>query len=282
MARLEGRNAQGCEARRENRGVEPASPTLYLSLTAAVSILAVAAATGFCVLASPRLASWHPAAAAALRYATAAFAAALCACITFEALSVWLGKDLVRLVPEWRRALFGALYPLCRAAGRIAGQSTGDVAASYIALSNALALRGGAEWRRGPLLVLLPRCLQREGCTQAITEEIRNCRRCGNCDIAELVALMERYGLRMAVATGGRLARAMVRELRPSGVIAIACGRELIEGLVGIRGIPVFCIPNRMPEGPCRNTRVDLGEFEATVRRLMEGEKGGRGEGVPG
>jgi hypothetical protein len=52
---------------------------------------------------------------------------------------------------------------------------------------------------------------------------------------------------------------------------AVACERELLEGLREIGGVPVICITNRRPEGPCKNTEVDLEEFEAAVRRLTGG-----------
>lgn len=265
---------------RGRAGEEPerrATPALYLFLTAAVSAVLAAAAAGLWFLFAPRLAAWHPFAAAASWCALAALAAAWGAYIAVEGLSARLGKDLLRRAPGVRRALLGACYPLCRAAGRLAGRTAEAVAASFIACSNAMAVRRAARPAGGGLLVLLPRCLQREGCAQAVSMDVRNCRRCGGCDLAKLVPLMERYGFRMAVATGGRLARALVRDLKPSGVIAVACERELLEGIAGIGGIPVVCIANRRPEGPCRNTRVDLGEFEAAVHRFMGGGEGWEG-----
>ncbi|MEI6633868.1 MAG: DUF116 domain-containing protein [Chlamydiota bacterium] len=248
---------------------KPPSPALYLSLTAAVSFLAAAAGAGIWHLVSPRLAACHPSVVASLRYALAAAVGVWGVCIVLEALSLRLQRDILRAVPAGaRRALFGMLYPLCRAAGILAGRSTDAVAASYIAFSNGLVMRAGEKGVRGLLLVLLPRCLQREGCARAVTEDVKNCRACGNCDLAELVPLMERHGFTMAVATGGGLARAMVRDLKPAGVIAVACERELLEGLREIGGVPIICITNRRPEGPCRNTQVDIEEFKAAVRRL--------------
>lgn len=249
------------DPRTGGEAAKPPSPALYLSLTAAVFFLAAAAAGAACSLLAPSVA-------APLRVAVATAAGVYGAWIGIEALSLRSRRDLLGAVPAGlRRALFAAPYPLCRAAGRIAGRSADAVAASYIALSNGLFGKGIS----GRLLVLLPRCLQREGCAQAVTEDVRNCLGCGKCDMAALVPLMERYGFHMAVATGGRLARAMIRDLKPAGVIAVACERELLEGLLEIGGTPVICITNLRPEGPCKNTAVDIREFEAAVRRLKEG-----------
>ncbi len=151
-------------------------------------------------------------------------------------LSAGLGKDLLGRAPGVRRALLGAAcYPLCRAAGRLLGRSAEAVGASFIAYSNALAVRGAARPGGGGLLVL-PRCLQREGCAQAVSMDVRNCRRCGGCDLSNLVPLMERYGFQMAVATGGRLARALVRDLEAVRGDRGRLRARTARGIAGIRG----------------------------------------------
>lgn len=246
---------------------KPPSAALYLSLTAAVSLLAAAVVAAACSLLTPSVK-------APLRGALAAAACVWMAWIALEALSLRSRRDLLGVFPAGlRRKPFEALYPLCRAAGRAVGRSADAIAASYLAFSNGLSASAAGTGIRGRLLVLLPRCLQREGCARAVTEDVRNCLGCGKCDMAALVPLMERYGFLMSVATGGRLARAMIRDLKPAGVIAVACERELLEGVRAVGGMPVICITNLRPEGPCRNTAVDIRGFEAAVRRLMEGKR---------
>lgn len=252
-----------------------ASAALYLSLATAVSV----AAGGAAAAASRLLA---PAAAAPFRGALAAAAGAWGLLLLLEAVSSATGRNLLRpLSANARRRALGAIYPACRLAGLAAGRSADAVAASYLAFSNGLEPGGSKGRIRGRLLVILPRCLQREGCARAVTEDVRNCIRCGKCDMAALLPLMERHGFAMAVATGGRLARAMVRDLKPAGVIAVACERELVEGLRGAGGVPVICIPNRRPEGPCRNTSVDMADLEAAVLRLAGAPRGEEASGSP-
>jgi hypothetical protein len=126
--------------------VKPPSPALYLSLSAAVALFIAAGGAGICYLVSPRLAAWHPAIAASLRCALAATVGVWGGYIVLEALSLRLQRDLLRAVPAGaRRAMFGMLYPLCRAAGLLAGRSTDAVAASYIAFSNGLVTRAGEK-----------------------------------------------------------------------------------------------------------------------------------------
>jgi hypothetical protein len=66
----------------------------------------------------------------------------------------------------------------------------------------------------------------------------------------------------MSVVAGGEKAKEIVVNLSPSGVIAVACESELVKGLQAISRIPVIAVPNRRPKGPCRDTVIDLEEFE--------------------
>lgn len=177
-------------------------------------------------------------------------------------LSAWFKTDCLRLLPlNFRRSIFVWSYPFCRIIGKLLGFSAESVAASFIIFSNLLNLASIRARPSDQLLVLLPRCLQDSQCREAVVEEVMGCKRCKRCDIAALVELMERYRYRMAVVTGGRAAQELVRKLSPSGVVAIACEHELLEGLREIGSIPVVCIPNRRPAGPCKNTEVDIAEF---------------------
>jgi hypothetical protein len=78
-------------------------------------------------------------------------------------------------------------------------------------------------------------------------------------------------GLRLAVATGGTIARRIVVENRPQLIIAVACERDLAHGIQDTFPIPVFGILNQRPHGPCRDTRVMLEEVRKAVERFMAG-----------
>ena len=77
-------------------------------------------------------------------------------------------------------------------------------------------------------------------------------------------------GARFVVATGGEEARAAVREQRPGAVFAVACERDLVEGLRDV--LPRFLVQglsNRRPEGPCRNSEIDLPAAKALMEALL-------------
>lgn len=158
--------------------------------------------------------------------------------------------------------------PLMTLLGRTLGISSADVQASFIRVNNELV---AAEGRRVPaerILVLLPHCLQQSRCAQRLTYEVDHCRRCGLCDIGALLTLRDTYGLRLAVATGGTIARRIVVENRPLLIIAVACERDLAHGIQDTYPIPVWGILNQRPHGPCRDTRVVLDDVRAAVERF--------------
>lgn len=118
------------------------------------------------------------------------------------------------------------------------------------------------------ILLLLPHCLQNHNCQYRITFDPTNCRRCGECPVGDLLSLSERTGVEIAVATGGTLARRHVQEKKPLAVIAVACPRDLGQGMLDAWPVPVFGIENSRPCGDCLDTRVDLAAVEKAVREL--------------
>jgi len=141
---------------------------------------------------------------------------------------------------------------------------------SFIEINNRL-LVSSHRRRIAPdrLLLLLPHCLQQSECQRRITTSINNCKECGGCDIDDLVKLARAYRVRIAVATGGTLARKIVRDHRPELIVAVACERDLTSGIHDTFPLPVYGILNRRPEGPCWNTRVDIAMVEKTLQIFL-------------
>ena len=77
----------------------------------------------------------------------------------------------------------------------------------------------------------------------------------------------------MGVATGGTLARQMVKEIRPKAIIAVACERDLTSGIQDVFPLPVIGVLNERPFGPCFNTRVDIKKVEAAILDILDTEE---------
>ncbi len=155
------------------------------------------------------------------------------------------------------------LYPVMMLAGAFWKSKKEAFQICIIKLNNRL-VRGG-NYKVKTMLLLLPHCIQTTECDVRITHNISNCKRCGRCNIRDLINISEKHGLRLFVATGGTIARRIVKDARPQAIIAVACERDLSSGLVDTFPLPVLGILNERPFGPCVNTRVDIGKVEEAI-----------------
>lgn len=156
--------------------------------------------------------------------------------------------------------------PVMELLARAFGISAQEVRRSFIKVNNELTQTYCGAVAPERILILLPHCLQRTDCTIRLSYGVDACERCGRCPIAGLLELRDRHGVRLAVATGGTIARRTVVETRPNLIIAVACERDLTSGIQDTHPLPVFGILNDRPEGPCRNTLVTLELVEKALR----------------
>jgi hypothetical protein len=134
---------------------------------------------------------------------------------------------------------------------------------AVIRMNNRLVMAERTKTKK--ILLLLPHCIQTTECTIRLTHNIYNCERCGRCEIKDLIELAEEKKLELFVATGGTIARKIVKETRPEAIVAVACERDLTSGLVDTYPFPILGITNERPYGPCFNTRVDLDKVKEAI-----------------
>ena len=115
------------------------------------------------------------------------------------------------------------------------------------------------------LLILLPHCIQNSECKIRITRNVYNCESCGKCEIKEFTRLAKDLKLNLFVATGGTLARRVVDETKSDAIVAVACERDLMSGLMDTYPLPVLGITNERPFGPCFNTEVDIDKVKEAI-----------------
>ncbi len=131
---------------------------------------------------------------------------------------------------------------------KVFGISRDVIGNSFVKFHNDLmyATRTGKDAKR--FLLLLPRCLSAE--TRKKINELCN-----------------KYQCKAFTAFGGDEARKIIREERPTAVIGVACERDLISGIQDTAPkIPVLGLPNKRPQGPCKNTFVDIEELEEIIK----------------
>ncbi len=119
------------------------------------------------------------------------------------------------------------------------------------------------------ILLLLPHCLQHHECPHRVTYSIDNCRRCGKCVIGEIVELSGSMGVEARVTTGGTLARRLLREKAPALVVAVACPRDLGQGIIDSLPIPAIGVLNSRPNGDCFDTAVAVDRLREMLLRVL-------------
>lgn len=177
------------------------------------------------------------------------------------------------------------LLPLMELMGRAMRIPVPAVRRSFIKVNNELVLSSGLRCEPSRLLVLLPHCIQSSRCTHRLTYHIDNCARCGVCPIRDVLNLRDAYGVQVAIATGGTIARRIVVQARPKVIVAVACERDLSSGIQDTHPLPVFGVINERPNGPCLDTFVSIRRLEAAIRTFLgleaEESSGGKGAAVP-
>jgi len=184
------------------------------------------------------------------------------------ALTVVLGRDLF-FSKRLRGLVIKLLLPLMSGVGKICGVSRDEVQRSFIAINNQLVLAQHLQTTADKILLLMPHCLQFHDCQFRITGNVMHCKKCGQCPIKGLVEISEKYGVGLAVATGGTLARRIVVERRPRLIIAVACERDLSSGIYDSYPLPVYGILNHRPQGPCYDTLVNLARVEEALQTFL-------------
>ena len=180
------------------------------------------------------------------------------------------GLPTLKLFHRYSFAIIKFLFPLAVRIGKIFGIKRRQLEGSFIAVSNLIFMKSKIKVRAEKLLVLVPHCLQLASCPHKITRDPNNCKRCGGCNIGDLMKLSQEMGFVFFVATGGTLARQVVMKNRPQAVLAIACERDLMSGIQDVFPLPAVGVLNIRPNGPCYNTRVDMDEVKKTLAQIIE------------
>jgi len=139
------------------------------------------------------------------------------------------------------------LTPMILTMGKKLGVSYDRIGNSFIKVSNSLILSNKWKVSCSKILILLPRCLRLPMQKQ-------------------IIAIAKKYQCLIFTVPGGELARKLIAEHKPLAVIGIACERDLLSGIRDVHHIPIIGIPNQRPEGPCKNTTVDLSKIEEAIR----------------
>ncbi|MCB5234787.1 MAG: DUF116 domain-containing protein [Candidatus Cloacimonetes bacterium] len=140
---------------------------------------------------------------------------------------------------------------------------------SFINFNNEIVLSQSKGMKHKNILLLVPHCLQNSDCKVRVTTSIDNCESCGKCNIADIKRIAESFGVKAAVATGGSLARKIVEDSIPEVIVAVACHRDLTDGVRDSWRLPVYGVFNKRPKGPCFETTVSISNIEFAIKKFI-------------
>jgi uncharacterized protein len=139
-----------------------------------------------------------------------------------------------------------------------------------IRLNNTITRARGVRVKPENLLLLVPHCLQDGKCTKNLMQDINNCAGCGLCNIVALLKLRDELGIRCNIAGGGRQALEFVRDPATKAVVAVACEKELMDGIRASFPKPVYAVHNLRPYGPCKDTEVEMAKVREAIGLLLD------------
>lgn len=173
----------------------------------------------------------------------------------------------LRLYVKWM--LFNFYYYMAKWLGMILLQNKELMRESFLYFNNEIVLTNNSGIKSQKILVLLPHCLQSSTCKIRITSDINDCGECGSCDIAALKEMTSQYKVQCAVASGGSLARKLILDTNPDVIVAVACHRDLVDGVRESWRYPVYALLNERPKGPCFETSVSVKAIEFAIGKFM-------------
>jgi len=120
---------------------------------------------------------------------------------------------------------------------------------SFVKINNVLLETKASSFffKEDEILVLFPRCLKKE------VSRLAN-------------SLVKSVSFGCFTVGGGTQALKLVKEKKPKAIIAVACERDLVRGILDLPfSIPVYAIPNKRIEGPCNNTTINIKELQKAI-----------------
>jgi hypothetical protein len=131
----------------------------------------------------------------------------------------------------------------------------------------------------GERVLLISHCLRSsEKCSARMGKRGLECRDdCKNrCSVGRLRLLAEECGYKgVCIAPGGSMALKFIKKTRPQGIVAIACMKELAEGVCAVNefaeagrqdGAPPVIVSAPLLKDGCIDTVVDEDEAERIIR----------------
>jgi hypothetical protein len=115
--------------------------------------------------------------------------------------------------------------------------------------------------------LFISHCLRKTPeCPAEITEEGYVCKRCGLCNISEILKEADRLGYKSFIVPGGSMVFRLVKKYRPKACFGIACYYELEEAIGKLARMKISTRSVPLTKTGCVNTEVDVERVKKTLK----------------
>lgn len=237
----------------QEQEIEERSTTFLALFAIAVCMLLGVLAIAWYMM-RPRLEQFYTSLPGVIEWVMIGLAACLIALVLIEIFILRkVGKSIFPY--KWvARSVLMALPKALWLGGRF-GISRDRVGNSFIKVHNYIVATHAERVNPARLLMLLPRCLGKEA-------------------RGEVMSRAHEYDMHVVTVGGGEEARKAIGQYHPTLILAVACERDLLSGIRDVTvKVPVLAIPNKRPEGPCKNTCLQIDKFEDMLKFVKARKK---------
>ncbi len=108
------------------------------------------------------------------------------------------------------------------------------------------------------VLLIMPRCVKKSGCTVDVQQSLAECLVCRQCPLGDVAVACERRNIKALVAFRSHIAFDMARSEQPDLIVASACPDRMIKALRTVPEHPALLAPLTGMDRMCVNATVDL------------------------
>ncbi len=196
----------------------------------------------------------------------------------FLIMSLILGVMLVKkhrlLFPRILLFTVDTFYLQFKRIAHIFGLSDRIVDLIGIEVRNNLNERKFARISPDDRIVVVPQCVRHSNCPARLDSRIGiDCKGCGLCIVKDIKAEAERLGYKFYIVPGGSFVKRIVKKVRPSAALGIACYQDLNISMHEISRAECTVVGVPLLRGGCVNTEVDVKEVFRKLRLGIENIK---------
>ena len=153
---------------------------------------------------------------------------------------------------------------------------------THIELRNKLSEYGFKATPYSKRVLFLPHCMRNsKHCKAEHSEEGIVCKKCGKCDIAELVDFAENLGYSKAfIVPGGSMVQKIIKRHNPMATMGICCYHEANLAFDSLRGTKIHPQVSLLLQDGCNDTKANLAEVKEKLVLIDEKVFGKQSKGL--